>query len=156
MDKKHPLLTRTLVILVLFCLLPPFLSKTAIAEGVWPCYYYGTFEDGHEGKPTAFASWHSVPRWLPLEVRPDWPGVAVQGYPPGTFVRLTIEGLPGWASEELREALIGRSVVAVVADRPGGDYVDCWPTTFARLTGGRMWVGLVYVAVEEVGKGKWQ
>jgi len=150
MDEEPPLMKRAALVLIALCLLSPFLTKTVSADSMWPCYYYGTAEDGHEGSPTAFASWHSVPWWLPLEVKPNWFGVAAQGYAPGTIVRLTIVDLPEWASEKLRKALIGRSILAIVADRPGGDYVDCWPRTFSRLTDGRMWVGLVYVAVREI------
>jgi len=136
------------------CLLSPFLSKMAWAGGAHhyrDCYYYGTEQDGHLGKPTAFADWRdgSVPGWLPLEVRDDWPGVAVRGLRPGAVVRLTVVDLPGWAGDELRAELVGRSILAVVADRPGGDYVDCWPLTFSRLTGGRTWVGKVYVEITE-------
>lgn len=156
MDEEPPLAKRVSLVLIALCLLSLFLTKMASADRVWPCYYYGTPEDGHEGSQTAFATWHSAPRWLPLEVKSDWQGVAVQGYAPGAIIRLTIVDLPGWASDELRDELIGRSVLAVVADRPGGDYVDCWVSVFGRLTGGRMWVGKVYVTVRKMQKGRRQ
>ena len=114
-----------------------------------PCYFYGNETDGHLWKETAFATWWWPPP-IPLIVRPDFMGIALAGYLPGTLVKIEIVGLPSWAWEALREELIGRAVVAVVADRPGGCACDMWPLTFSRLTGGRMWVGLLYVKITEL------
>lgn len=60
-------------------------------------------------------------------------------------------GLPAWAESwpEL-DRLIGRSTVAVVADRPGGQYADAWWITFWKLA--PPWVGVLYVEIEEVGQ----
>lgn len=132
-----------LIITLASCLSP----MDVAARGGIPCYYYGTEDDGHLGRPTAFASWWAPPV-IPLEVRGDWLGVALAGYRPGTRVRITVMALPSWAWDELEDVVVGRSVLAVVADRPGGDYCDTWPATFRVLTGGRMWIGKVYVEIE--------
>lgn len=115
-----------------------------------PCYHYGTETDGYLWKETAFATWWFPPP-IPLTVRPDFMGIALAGYLPGTLVEIGIVDLPFWAWEELREDLIGRTVIAVVADRPGlPTYADAWSMTFWALSGGRMWVGLLYVEITEL------
>jgi len=126
-----------------------FLVTNAVADpGSIPCYYYG-FEE--EGKPTAFAESWQRPEWVSPFVRTDRMGIAVKDLRPGTIVRLRIVRLPSWADTwpELAD-LVGNTVLAVVSDRPGGDFVDCWPATWAALTGGRYWLGKVYVEVEVV------
>ncbi len=103
------------------------------------CTWYGL---GHLGRETAFASWWDKPA-IPLTVRDS----SLKGLAPGTWVRLTVMDLPSWAWPGLREEMIGKSVLAVVADRPGGCDCDMWPETFRRLSGGRLWVGRLEVEV---------
>ena len=109
-------------------------------------FWYGSSDDGHLGRPTAFASWWVIPEDIPLVVRDDWPGVALRGYAPGTKVRITVVGVPEWGRGWLDEQLIGNSTLAVVADRPGGPYGDAWQWTFQQLA--PLWVGKLYVKIE--------
>ena len=113
-------------------------------------FWYGCEADGHLGRPTAFASWYEPPS-IPLVVRADWPGIALHGYAPGTRVRITVVGLPEWTTSwpEL-SGIVGNSVTAYVADRPGGEYGDAWPATFLALTNGRLWIGKLYVEIEVI------
>lgn len=111
-----------------------------------PLYYYGTEGDGHLGRETAFATWWSPPQ-VPLTVCPWWPGIALNGWPPGARVRITVVGLPRWAvSWPELASVIGNSTIAYVADRPGGEYGDAWLATFQQLA--PLWVGKLYVMVE--------
>jgi len=122
------------------------MAGQASADGPLPLYHYGV-NDGHLGRPTAFADSWQRPVWVPDRVRDDWPGIALQDYPPGTRVRITVVAVPRWGRGWL-DHLVGRSTVAVVADRPGGDYADAWWLTFGRLA--PQWVGKLYVRVERL------
>ena len=136
---------KLLIVVLVLCLF----TITVNADTAIPCYFYGTLGDGHLYRPTAFASWYFPPD-IPLTVQPDFPGIALAGYAPGTLVKLTIVDLPDWAWEELRNELIGRSVIAAVADRPGGCVCDMWPQTFRLLSGNRLWIGLMYVTMQVI------
>ena len=144
-----------IVLVIAFSIVPSVVS----ANNPIPCYFYGTETDGYLGKATAFATWWFPPN-IPLAVRDDYLGIALAGYEPGARVELTVVDLPDWAWEGLREELIGRKVIAVVTDRPGSsEYVDAWPATFWALSGGRMWIGQLFVQIqvlrENVEKGGW-
>lgn len=112
-----------------------------------PLYWYGTDDDGDLYRSTAFASWHEPPPNVPLTVRPDWRGVALNGWVPGARVRITVVNQPTWTAtwHELDD-VVGRSTIAYVADRPGGDFGDAWPATFQELA--PLWVGRLEVVVE--------
>jgi len=118
-------------------------------DGIVSLYWYGADSDCHLGRETAFASWWEPPS-IPLLVRDDWHGVALNGLAPGAWVRITVVGVPEWGRGWLDEKLIGNFTLAVVADRPGGEYGDAWPATFSALTNGRLWIGKLQVKIEIV------
>jgi hypothetical protein len=122
-----------------------------VADDGITLYWYGDESDGHLGRETAFASWYCPPTNVPLTVRADWLGIALNDFRPGAEMIITVVGMPAWARTwpELEE-VIGNTVVAYVADRPGGEYGDAWRATFSALTNGRLWIGKLYVEIEEV------
>ena len=139
-----------LIALMVLTLLLLWCGKAEADPGTVPLFWYGGESDGKLGAPTAFADSWTRPWWLWPTVRDDRLGIALVGYEPGTWVRVTVVGLPGWASSwpELWE-VIGNSTIAVVADRPGAEwYADGWKFTFSRLA--PLWVGVLDVEIEEV------
>ncbi len=147
MDEPPLLIRCVMLAVVVLMLLGPGI---AVADpGPTPLFHYG-IGDGHLYRPTAFAESWTRPDWVPDRVLRDWPGIALAGLAPGTRVRITVVGLPGWAASwpELDD-VIGRSTIAYVSDRPGENwYGDAWPVTFLALTNGRLWVGKLYVKYE--------
>lgn len=138
------LLTLTLIVLLTMAA-----KETGADPGIMPLFHYG-IGDGKLGAPTAFAESWMRPSWVPDVVRRDWPGVAISDLPPGTAVRMTVVGLPSWADTwpELND-VIGNTVVAFVADRPGEDwYCDAWWEVFGKLA--PHWVGRVDVRIEVI------
>jgi len=146
---KRLMRTICVIVFILAVVLAALLARRVEAASEhMPLFWYGSEGDGKLGAPTAFADRWDRPTWLWDTVRDDRPGVALAGYAPGTWVRITVISMPSWASSwpEL-EGVVGRSVVAVVADRPGASwYADAWPLTFRRLA--PLWVGKLYVRIE--------
>jgi len=145
-DELIPIMRVMILALVLVLLWP---APVVADDGVVPLFWYGSTNDNHLGRETAFASWWEPPD-IPLVVRDDWPGVALNGWAPGTWVWITVVGVPEWGRGWLDEQLVGNSILAVVADRPGGEYGDAWPETFSALTNGRLWIGKLYVEIEVI------
>ena len=128
------------------------LVQSASADECTTLFWYGGGSDGHLGSATAFADRWDRPTWLWRKVRDDRLGIALCGYEPGAVVRITVITVPGWASTwpEL-DAVIGRSTIAYVADRPGECwYADAWLLTFGRLA--PLFVGKLHVKIERLGR----
>lgn len=143
MNARHRLLILSLALALILL----WQHGVGADPGSIPLFHYGV-GDGHLYRPTAFAESWTRPDWVPARVLRDWPGIALAGLPPGTRVRITVVGLPGWAASWLElDSVIGHSTIAYVADRPGDDYYgDAWWWTFGQLA--PHWVGKLYVKIE--------